>query len=329
MTFTFRELDLFQQVTAIATFGLVLAAWCFGVLLWLRRHGAVRAKLRARLDDAKAASGPRTLSLWHEGEVATTTVQGDFQAPSFAERVRQLCRDAGWDVPLGALFATGALVVLVVGLGAFLATQRVIPSAMIAFTVGVVMWWYLNHRASGRKVVFERQLVDGLELSARALRAGHPLLASFRLIGDEIPAPVGAIFSEICQQQDMGVKLEDSLRRAALVEDNADMKLFAATLAINLRSGGNLAAVIEGLAHVIRDRMRLSRRFRTLIAQTQFSKRILIGMPIVMFGVLNLLNAEYVAPLYTTARGNLLLAVAAAGLFSGWYAMNKMATLTD
>jgi tight adherence protein B len=103
--------------------------------------------------------------------------------------------------------------------------------------------------------------------------------------------------------------------------------LFAAAMAIHLRSGGNLADVMHGLAFVIRERMRLGRRFRTLIAQTQISKRILLGMPVIMFGVLNVIGAEYMAGMYASFLGQIMLVVAATSMLIGWFVMNKMSDL--
>ena len=166
-----------------------------------------------------------------------------------------------------------------------------------------------------------------LELSARALKSGHPLLAAFQLIADEIPAPVGALFADICQQQALGVRMEDALRRSASHTKSDDMKLFAAAMAIHLRSGGNLAEVMHGLAFVIRERMRLGRRFRTLIAQTQISKRILVGMPIIMFGVLNIIGPAYMQTMYSNIMGQFMLVGAATMMLIGWFIMNKMSDL--
>ena len=42
---------------------------------------------------------------------------------------------------------------------------------------------------------------------ARARRAGRPLIGSFQLIGNEIPAPVGPLFAEICQEQELGIDM--------------------------------------------------------------------------------------------------------------------------
>ncbi len=77
--------------------------------------------------------------------------------------------------------------------------------------------------------------------------------------------------------------MESSIRRVADVSHNADLKLFATAVSIQLSSGGNLAELMDTLATVMRSRVRLHRRVRVLTAQTNMSKRILIGLPILLF----------------------------------------------
>lgn len=316
-----------STLAAWAVFGLVLSLWVIGVLLWMRRRSKRDAVIRQRLDPVVAETGgSRTLHLWHEGEEATKTVPGRFKAPPLWDRLEQRRKDAGFKSPVKLLFGEGVLIAAAVFLVMYLITGRFIPPVVSTAVVVVILLWYASHRISAREILFERQLVDGLELSARALRAGHPLLGAFHLISEEIPAPVGRIFSEICQHQAMGGSLDEALRRAAALTKNADMKLFSASLAINIRTGGNLADVVYGLAHVIRERMRLNRRFRVLIAQTQISKRILLGLPVMLLAILSWLAPEYVAKLFS-GNGLFLLGTAVASLILGWVVMNRMAAL--
>ena len=67
--------------------------------------------------------------------------------------------------------------------------------------------------------------------------------------------------------------------------------------------------------------------FRILIAQTTFSKRILLAMPVGMFCLMNVLNPEYVRPLYTTSMGNMQLMLASFLLLLGWWVMNRLAAI--
>ena len=79
---------------------------------------------------------------------------------------------------------------------------------------------------------------------------------------------------------------------------------------------------------MIRDRQRLSRRVRVLTAQTQFSKRVLLALPFLVFVLLNLINPAYMRPLYTTGLGQVIMLVAALGLLMGWITMNWLSKLS-
>lgn len=317
-------------LVAGSTFLVAVCVWMAGILLWARHRGRAERALRERLGGPSGSSdGARrnTLRLWHDGRMATTLVAGGERRPSLVERLEHARLEAGFTTPLSGLALLGVSLCLASGLVLFLATRRPAPAVIGTLSVPAVMTWYVHQRLVKRRRTFDRQLIDALELSARALAAGHPLHASFQLISEEIPAPVGTVFSEICQQQALGVPLDESLRRAGRVSQSADLKLFATALSINLRSGGSLADTMRGLAKVIRERIRLGRRFRVLVAQTQVSKRILLAMPIVMFAVLNLISPEYMATLYSTPLGNVLMIAAGGSMLLGWLVMSRMAEL--
>ncbi len=319
--------DPMALVTALATFVLVLVVWSMALVLLLMIRQRNRERVLRRIEQTTSGSEEeRVLRLWHEGKEHLTTVAASARV-SFVTRIRAMHRDAGMSSGLRTTILNLVLVTILVAGGLYFASRQIVPTLFSVLAVAIGFWWYLQWRVLRRVNIFERQLVDALELASRALRAGHPLLGSFQLIAEEIPAPVGTIFAEICQQQAMGIDLQDAIRRLAHESQNMDMRLLAASLAINLNCGGNVADVVEGLATVIRDRMRLNRRFRVLIAQTQFSKRILLAMPMIMFVVLNTINRDYMATLYHTRDGNVILLVAAGMLTLGWWSMNKMATL--
>ena len=311
---------------AIAAGSLVLVLWAMGFILWSLRRHAQDDRMRARLG-AGASEKPRTLRLWHEGVEASVVVPGARRGRGLSGRLQRMHRDLGWSMPWKRSFALLALVFAAVSLLVANMTESSLNGAFAVLLQVFGLFWYAGWRRSSREALFERQLVDGLELSARALRSGHPLLSSFRLIAEEIDDPVGRIFGDICQQHEMGVNLDEALRAAADDSSSPDMRLFAASLAIHLRSGGNIADVVEGIAQVIRQRMRLARRVRILTAQTQLSKRILLGMPVVIFAALHILNPGYAELLYATDSGKLLLLVAVSMMLAGWLTMNRMATV--
>jgi tight adherence protein B len=317
-------------IQAASAFGLVISIWLAGVLLWSTRRAKRSRELRQRLGIAPVEpdGDGRLLRLWHEGHEATTLVPGEDSHPGLRQRIEKLMRQADLRTPLPSAIMGSIAVLAIVFMAVLVITGNALIGLCSDVAVVIVFWILLNLRISRRIALFERQLIDALELAARSLRAGHPLVGAFKLIADEIPAPVGELFGRVWQQQQLGSPLDEALRGAAVDSGSEDAKLFSTSVRIQLRSGGNLADMMERLAEVIRERNRLSRRIHVLTAQTQFSKRVLLAMPFLMFVLLNVLNPRYLAPLYETSAGHIILLIAAGTLLLGWWVMNRMARLS-
>jgi len=317
--------SLVDMIVAALVFGLVLTLWLIGAFLWARHRSSRTQQLHARLGLHDDSTEMRTLRLWKDGHEATTTVPY-FSAPIFT-RLENLCKQAGWQSPLASIcFGLAGAMTVLFALTLVL-TKSYLGGLAVCVMLLVLFWMSLKRRISRRLVLFERQFIDALELASRSLRAGHPLVGSFRLISEEIAAPGGAVFAEICQRQAMGASLNDAIERGAEISGSGDMQLFSTSVVIQLRSGGNLADMMDRLAYVIRDRLRLNRRVRVLTAQTQFSKRVLLGLPFMLFGLLNLLNPTYMAPLYSTYIGQMVLLLASGGILLGAFVMNRLSVL--
>ncbi|HOJ53590.1 MAG TPA: type II secretion system F family protein [Phycisphaerae bacterium] len=320
--------NLLDLVVTTLAFGLVFTLWLLGAFVWMAQRSARKRTIEMRLGlREEEVTGTRTLRLWREGREATTVVPHLSVRGSWRQRLHRLRQQAGWQVPVHTLvFGTAGGLTLLFVLAFSLTGSGL---AGLGAIVGgfAIFWTWLKQRIAKCNARFERQLADALDLAARSLRAGHPLIGSFQVIAEEIADPVGTLFAEICQQQSLGVPLEVALRRAAGNVANEDMKLFATSVAIQLRTGGDLADMMDRVAAVIRDRIRLAGRVRSLTAQTQLSKRILISLPFIMFAVLSCASPQYLEILYTTSSGRLLLAVGGVMLLTGAWLMNRMAIL--
>ena len=319
---------LINIIVMVAVFGLVFSIWCICVFLWLGQY-LIRLKIvqkRLGIVKKEETNESRTLRLWREMYKDTES----FKLPkklTLRDRLERFGHDAGWHAPtqtviLGVIGAAGLAFVATYISGGGLLLGLGISAAIV-----VVFWMYTRRRISKRAALFERQLVDALGVAARALRAGHPLVGAFQLVSEEIAEPLGTIFSRICQEQSLGLDLKDSIRKVANTTNNAELKLFATAVAIQLKSGGNLADLMDSLASVIRARMRLNRRVRVITAQTQFSKRILIALPILLFFLLNFISPRYMEPFYTTSVGRFMLAIAILSVLLGSWAMGRLSVL--
>ncbi len=320
--------QLINTILMISVFVLVFSGWSICVLLWMVQYARRRKRLQKRMgfvDEETRKS--ETLQLWREEYQARRAAAAKAQKETLGERLERLRIDAGWKAP--------AVVVILSVLG--VAAVACVATAMLGFGwmlgVGIgaaivivfraITTSQINHRID----LFERQFVESLGIAARALRAGHPLVGAFQSISEEIADPVGTIFGEICQEQALGLDLQDSIRRVADTAHNIDLKLFATAVSIQMTTGGNLADVMDSLSTVMRARMRLNRRVRVLITSTRLNRNVLLAMPVVVFLLLNIMAPEFEAVMYTTFLGKCLLAGTAVSMLFGAWVMAKLSKI--
>ncbi len=324
-------LSALDLIATIAVFMLVMCVAAIGGLLWMhkrnRRSQMVRQRVGMNAANQDEADG-RVVRLFHEGAEFEAILPGMGQtAAGPLTKIHAKCRAAGIEKPLPTIL----LIAMASAIGTFAVTFAVtghLPGAAMA-GIGIIygMWTLVKMKANKIAAKFDDQFVEALELCSRSLRAGHTVIAGLTLASEESPFPVKAVLTEIVQKQEMGVSLEDALREVASDHPSQDLKLFAASVAIQIRAGGNLAETTNRLAAVIRERLRLAKRVRVLIAQTQMSKQMLLGLPVVVFIILNVINPEYMQPMYSTEMGQKMLAMCVASMGLGSWAMNKMAVL--
>jgi len=329
--------QLWQVLTYLSMFGLILALWFAGIVIWYLRRSRYRDRLQGRLglqdgiyrggaSPADEGAGERILRLWHDGSLIETAVPlaGPRSMWQWLEQVRQ---DAGWQTPMPRIIFMLALISATLFLISVLVLKNLYLGIALVAAIVFVFRIVLLRSLGKRQAIFEKQLVDSLDLGARSLRAGHPLSGAFRLMAEEMEDPVGTMFAAIVEQESLGLSVQDALKQAADRSRSTDMRIFAASVIIQLRSGGNLADMMERVAWVVRERMRLHRRARVLTAEAQLSKWVLLALPIALFIALNFLNRKYMAPFFTHSWGNIMIIAAICMMLVGGWVMGRMARL--
>jgi len=171
---------------------------------------------------------------------------------------------------------------------------------------------------------FEEQFPEAMDLLGRAVRAGHAFTTGFELIGKEIPQPVGEEFQIAFQQQNLGLPLKDALQNLAVRVPLPDVRIFVSTLQIQRESGGNLGEILDTLSYVVRERFKLRRQIKTFTAEGRLSSYILTAMPFAALAGMSFVQPDYMRPLFTDARGQMALTVAAVLQVIGYLIINKI-----
>ena len=82
-----------------------------------------------------------------------------------------------------------------------------------------------------------------------------------------------------------------------------DLRYFVVAVLIQRESGGNLTEMLGNLSRLIRERLKLMGKVRVLSSEGRLSAWILALMPFFLAGVMNLVNPEFMTPLWTDPMG--------------------------
>jgi tight adherence protein B len=152
-----------------------------------------------------------------------------------------------------------------------------------------------------------RQFPDTLSMIVRSVRAGIPLNEALRVVARESLEPTNALFTRVCDQVAIGIRLDEALRDAAARTGVAEYAFFTVALTLQAQTGGSLAETLDNLADVIRKRVALRLRASALASEARTSAYVLAALPIVTGLALSVLNPQYIRPLFDTPAGNRVL----------------------
>jgi tight adherence protein B len=123
----------------------------------------------------------------------------------------------------------------------------------------------------------------------------------------------------VADEMSFGLDLETAMRNLYLRVGQDDLPLFVTSVSIQAATGGNLAAILEGLSKLIRDRFKMRRKIKALSSEARFSAYVLIGLPFVLYLLINLLSPDF----FDAARGKPQTTMVAAACV-GWMAIGMM-----
>jgi len=228
----------------------------------------------------------------------------------WSDKLRNFIGQAGMKVKPGRLILLSAILAI----AGFLAGSRVTESALIALIfipvgalipIGVIAF-----KRRSRMKSFEKIFPEAIDLLGRAVRAGHSFSTGLEMIITELPEPVSGEFRTTFEEQNFGLPLRDALLNFAERVPLIDVRFFVTAVLIQKDTGGNLAEILDNLAHVVRERFRILGEVKIKTAQGRLTAGILISLPPIMGFILRFLNPSYMKPLFTDPIGPYIIALA-------------------
>lgn len=242
----------------------------------------------------------------------------------FIRSLDRLIIQANAKLPIG-FFILLALLLFALGYWGLTvaATNQYLPLAggMFGF---IAPFLYLRGLKASRIKKFQDQLPEGLDLIARSLKAGHAFTSGMKLAADEFPDPLGTEFYDTLEEVNFGVSTQQALRDLAARIDCPEIKYFAVAVILQRETGGNLAELLEGLAHLMRKKVKFEGKVRSLVAEGKLTAIILVIIPFLMALYLELNSPGYLEVFFTHPIGKILLVSFSTLMIMGIIVLKKM-----
>jgi tight adherence protein B len=186
---------------------------------------------------------------------------------------------------------------------------------------------YVRRVARKRVNEFEEQFPDCLEFISRSMRAGHAFSVALEMSHKEFSDPLAGEFRRAFEEQNLGQPLDIVLRKLGQRVPSMDVQFFVSAVLLQKRTGGNLAELLDKLAHIIRERFKLRARIRAVSAQGLMSGRILSAIPIGVGVLMFIVNPSYARFFIDDPAGHELAAAAVGLQIMGYMIIKKIVTI--
>jgi tight adherence protein B len=280
-----------------------------GYSIWrdLYRRDSSRARQRIESEFQKPESKPATrTSLFKSNasqfdlrDIVPPAVAGAPVAPlpepgrpDWRSRLQTMLTQSGLPLTLPQL-AYVSLGAALAGIPMGLLVHRSLLGGIGGVALGLAPLLYVRHRQKARHDRLLFQLSSAFDLMARVLRSGHSVPQAFQAVADTFEQPISGEFAQCQEQQNLGLLPEVTYRELARRTGVLEIKIFVMAMMIQRQTGGNLSEVLERLAALVRDRVRLRNHVRTLTAEGRMQAVVLLVLPPVMFFVMRFLNRPY------------------------------------
>jgi len=242
----------------------------------------------------------------------------------FATRLKRVIDQADLHITVTRLLMFSAMA----GILGALSVSMLTPMWVLALVAGVVAaalpFVHVFWKRSKRLREFLGLLPDALDLMSRALQAGHAFTETLHMIATEMPEPIATEFRKTYEEQNLGLSLKLALENLSERVPLLDLRFCITAILIQRETGGNLAEILEKVAHTIRERFRILEDLKTLTTSSRMSAWILCGLPIFIALSVTVMNPEYMSVLWNDPRGHRLMAAAVVLQITGMLVIRKI-----
>lgn len=175
----------------------------------------------------------------------------------------------------------------------------------------------LKRKYAQRQKLFESQLCDAIQVISNAMKSGYSFFQSLTRVVEDSREPLASAFGQVVKEMSLGKPMEQAFVQLLDNYPLEDLQLMISAIFIQKEIGGNLADILDTMLETLRERQRIAAEVRALTAQGRLSGWIVSLLPVAIGVFLFFINPTYIALLFTTTLGRLMLIAALFNEFIG------------
>lgn len=178
-----------------------------------------------------------------------------------------------------------------------------------------------------RKLRLQRlvsQLPDAMDFFARSLRAGNPFVGALRSAPEEMSQPIARELEITFEEMNYGLDFEEVMQNLASRIDAEEVRFFVTAVLVQKKTGGNLAEIMNRISSLLRERIKTRGEVMVQAAEMKASANVLIALPLVVAGALQILNPTYFSVMLDHPTGLILIYVQLGMMLTGYLIMRHM-----
>jgi tight adherence protein B len=234
-------------------------------------------------------------------------------------------KQAGLGMTLRTFIIVSVVLGLLAGLFPLLFGANPLLSLGLAVVFGLGLpRWFVGMLGKRRMKKFGSLFPDAVDVIVRGIKSGLPVHDCFKIIARESPAPLGPEFQRLVDGLGVGLTLAQALDKMYERMPTPELKFFAIVMAIQQKTGGNLAEALSNLTTVLRARKMMGEKIKALSSEATASAGIIGSLPPAVMILVTLTTPAYMMLMFTDPRGQFMLLVAGFMMGFGIFVMKKM-----
>jgi len=234
-------------------------------------------------------------------------------------------QQAGLGANVRSFWIASAVLSLVVAVIVMVMRQPWWAALLLSAAAGLGLpRWVIGFLAARRMKQFTAAFPDAMDIIVRGIRSGLPVHDCLRVIAKETSEPLAGEFRRLVENLGVGLSVDQALERMYESMPTAEVRFFAIVLAIQARTGGNLAEALGNLSSVIRARKMMREKIKAMAGEAVASACIIGALPPGVVALIGATSPAYMVPLFTDPRGQILLLGGGVWMATGIFVMRRM-----